>query len=116
MKMQDYKIGNIYMGNRPFVLTLDLFNLVSSHYFATNECRYDAVSIDKDRLKDLKFIEKNKGEYSINFDNRFIFTLEYDNDNYWHLWLNGKHLLCVMYIHELQDIIRMFSKCELELK
>ena len=116
MKIQDYRIGNVYMGNKPFVLDLNTFGLVISHYHATNECRYDAVLINVIRLKALGFKSKVENEFSINFDNIKIFTLEYDNDDYWHLWLNGKHLLCVMFIHELQDVVRLFSKKELELK
>lgn len=118
MKISDYKIGNIYMGNKPFVLTLDLFNLISSHYHTTKECRYEAVNINETRLKTLGFrkIDIKPIEFRINLNNTHIFSLEYDNDNYYHLWLNGKHLVSIMYIHELQDIVRIFSKQELELK
>lgn len=118
MKIQDFRIGNVYKDNngKSFILEIGSFSSLISHYYASKELLFDAVNIDIVRLKALGFIEKIKNEYSVNFINKWVFTLEYDNYNYYHLWLNGKHLVSIRYIHELQDIIRLFSKQELELK
>lgn len=118
MKIQDYKIGNIYKdtNGKSFILDLSGFNRLVAHHYATAECLFDAVIIDGMKLKALGFKEKTKDEFYINLNNQWIFVIEYDNDNYWHFWLNGKHLTCIMFIHELQDLIRIFAKQELELK
>lgn len=118
MKISDYKIGNIYSNNgKSTMLNLSSFNRILVHYYATKECLFDAIPIDSMKLKALGFIQLvNENEFLITFDNRYNFTLEKREHEFYSIWLNGKHLLRVQFIHELQDIIRIFSKHELELK
>lgn len=107
------KVGKIDRSFISWEVHKDMFN----PFIPISDKRIKPILLTEEILLSCEVIVKNNDKYNYD-ESRLYFSVEDDNweDPCLDVFMDGKYLTCIEYVHELQDIIRILMKENLKIK
>ena len=120
MDIKELRIGNYVMGNKPFQLDLNTFNMMWNHWNLKKELRFEPITLTEQWLIDFGFELLEQKVYTkqiTNFINIYI-TIEYGAScyiGYSEADNCDLDLRDIYSVHQLQNLYFVLTNKELEL-